>query len=204
MTRTLQEKAALIRAMLDLTPPAEQPALAVMTGLPGTGKTTFARALAEAGPFTLVGSDPVRAALFPSPQFTPQENAVVYEVADAVIWDLLREGRWVIYDATNLSEGRREMVRRVGLNAAARLVTVRTTAPVAVIKARLAQRAASIPPDGVSTADWSVYERLRVREQPVAHSYIEVDTTQDIAVAVREVVRRLRGVAPPAADVNHG
>ena len=121
-------------------------------------------------------------------------------MADAVIWGLLREGCWVIYDANNLSESRRAMVRRLGLNAAARLLTVRTIAPPDVVQARLAARAMVPCAPGDSLADWSVYERLRRLEEPVGHNHLVVDTTQDITGAVQEALRRLQRDESPPAD----
>jgi predicted kinase len=116
---------------------------------------------------------------------------VVYRVADALIWQLLREGHWLIYDAVNLSERRRWGMRVLGLDAGAGVVTVRTTAPPVVIQERLARRAAFPVERGESEADWSVYTRLRDREAPIRHDHIEVDSTKDIAGAIGEVLRRL-------------
>src|SRR5215469_2334110 len=46
------------------TRPSEYSMLIAMAGLPGTGKSTLARALAEALPATVLDKDTVRAALF--------------------------------------------------------------------------------------------------------------------------------------------
>jgi predicted kinase len=145
----------------------------------------------RAGPFTLLGSDLIRAVLFPRPAYIRREDGVVYRVADALIWQLLREGHWLIYDAVNLSERRRWGMRVLGLDAGAGVVTVRTTAPPVVIQERLARRAAFPVERGESEADWSVYTRLRDREAPIRHDHIEVDSTKDIAGAIGEVLRRL-------------
>ena len=71
------------------------------------------------------------------------------------------------------------------------MVTVRTAAPPEVVRARLDRRAAGPAEAGESRADWSVYTRLRSREEPVRHTHIEVDSTGDIAAAVGAVLRAI-------------
>jgi predicted kinase len=179
-------------AALDLAPPAGRPpALAIMTGLPGTGKTYLARALARRAPFTIVGSDPIRAALFPDPQFGPAENRIVYAVADALLWRLLTHAHWLIYDAVNLSERRRWGVHLLGLDAGARTLTVQTVAPPEVVRERLAGRANSTPIAGDSLADWDVCQKLRLKDEPVQHQHLVVDTSQPIQPALEDILATL-------------
>jgi predicted kinase len=185
-----QIEAAL--AALDLAPPAGRPpALAIMTGLPGTGKTHLARALARRAPFTIVGSDPIRAALFPDPQFGPAENRIVYAVADALLWRLLTRGHWLIYDAVNLSERRRWGVHLLGLDAGARTLTVQTVAPPEVVRERLAGRANSALVPGDSLADWDVFQKLRLKDEPIQHQHLVVDTSQPIQPALEDILAAL-------------
>ena len=181
---------------LTLSPPVtegRQPVLLILTGLPGSGKTYLARALCERAPFTLVGSDPLRAALFDRLNYTPEENRLVYAVADALLWRLLRERRDVIYDAVNLSERRRADLRRLALDAGARPITVLLTAPEHVIWLRLAARREAPAAPGDSEADWEVYRKLAPRAERIEHQHIVVDTTQDIAPALEGIIRLVRG-----------
>ncbi|MBN1312636.1 MAG: ATP-binding protein [Anaerolineae bacterium] len=153
----------------------------ILTGLPGTGKTHLAGLLHAEAPFTLVGSDTLRAAIVDDPAYSPIENSLVYRLANSLLWRLLRERRDVIYDAVNLSEGRRQSLRVLALDAGARPITVLVTAPEPIIRSRLARRREIPVQPGDSQADWGVYRKLLAQAERVAHQHIVIDTTQDIA-----------------------
>ncbi len=182
-------------ASLDLSPPlpeARPPVLIILTGLPGSGKTHLACALVQRAPFTLVGSDPLRAVLVEEPLYSPTENRLVYAVIDALLWRLMRERRDTIYDAVNLSERRRVGLRTLALDAGSIPLTVRTTAPEMLIKQRLYARATSPTAPGESEADWDVYHKLASRAERVAHQHIVLDTSQDITPTMEEILSRIQ------------
>lgn len=169
-----------------------RPVLVIMSGLPGSGKTFLARRLCERFPLTLVGVDPLRAALFDTPRYTPGENEKVYRLANDLIWRLLRERRHVLYDAVNLSEARRRDLRLLALDAHARPLTICTTASEAVIRERLTRRSQQPHHPGDSEADLSIYQKLAPRYERIQHQHITIDTTQDIDTTIAEIIESIK------------
>ncbi len=184
---------------LTLSPPVSQsrpPALVILTGLPGTGKTYLARALCACAPFTLVGSDALRALLFPTPVFSPAENSTVYNLADTLLYRLLGERRDVIYDAVNLSEQRRAALRRLARKADGRPLTVLVTAPEHVVWLRLADRRDQPAAPGDSGATWEIYRKLATRFVRVGHPHLVVDTSLDLQSGVEAILEEINAPRP--------
>lgn len=185
------DRAERLYAGLTLSPPvpgSRRPVLVILTGLPGTGKSHLAGLLCERAPFTLVGSDLLRAALVDSPLYSPSENSLVYRLADTLLWRLLCERRDAIYDAVNLSERRRHALRILALDAGARPITVLTIAPEHVVWLRLAHRREAPARRGDSQADWEVYRKLAPQAGCIAHQHIAVDTTQEVSPALDAIL----------------
>ena len=61
------------------------PILVLLSGLPGTGKSYFAKELSRRLPFVIVGSDRMRKALAPNPIYDRREHARVF-AAGTVPW----------------------------------------------------------------------------------------------------------------------
>ena len=168
------------------------PVLIMISGLPGTGKSFLARKIAERLPVVIVETDRVRKILFPEPTYASAESAWVHRVAHAVTEKLLRSGRRVIHDATNLSEWHRELVYRVADRSGARLVIVQTVAPEPVIRERLDRRQQHRGKLTFSDADWPVYEMLKREVDPVRRTHLVIDTTRDMDHAVARILRAAR------------
>ena len=155
------------------------PALVMLSGLPGAGKTAFARALAPRLAACTLESDRVRRELFARRRYTPAEHARVFATVRARAAAALESGRNVIVDATNLRErDRRGFVELAGQRGA-RLVTVRLTAPEDVLRDRLAK-----PREGASEANVAVYEAMRGRAEPFAGACVHVDSRYGIEPSV--------------------
>ncbi len=204
MDRALSEDIEKVLSKLPIVKPATgQPALVVISGLPGTGKSYVARILAERLPAVIVESDFIRKTLFGKPTYSGVESAWVHRIAHIILRKQLRSGRHAIYDATNISEWTRKIAYRIAEQTDARLIVVRTTAPEKVVRARLERR--SLTPDvrDFSDADWDVFTKLKRSEEAIQRRHYVVNTAQDkeISRAVSRILRTARCRA--SAHPNH-
>lgn len=164
------------------------PALILLSGLPGTGKTTFAHRLAEVLPFDHLESDAIRRSIWEQPAYTGAESAVVFARVEQLAARAVEGGRHVVVDATNVTNKNRRRFVRLADRAGATLVCVRVTAPEAVVRERLSR-----PREGWSQADASIYELMAGRPQPSREPVVVVDTRFSLEPAIGLVVRLIEG-----------
>ncbi|MCL4458512.1 MAG: AAA family ATPase [Chloroflexi bacterium] len=191
----LDLRQAVERLKRHISIPAERtarPALILISGLPGTGKSHLSREIARQMPCLIIETDFVRKLLFRHPGYTGPESRFVYQVSQVLMADLLAEGVNIIFDATNLLERKREALYHLAEQMKVNLVIVRTVAPPEVVRRRLQQRTAGLSEADLSDADWPVYERFQEREERIVRSHLVIDTSQDLVPAVQKIVRLAR------------
>lgn len=188
--RTAADLRRLLQTLEPLPGPTAHPALIVMVGLPGTGKSHLSRDLAARTPAAIVESDAVRKTLFPHPTYRGQEHYLVFQRAYALVEEVIGRGISVIFDATNLIERHRKELYRIADRHGARLIIVLVQAPAEVVRRRLEAR--SQTPDSNSDAGWTVYEKMLPTVQPIRREHYVIDTSQDIGPIVEHITRVLR------------
>jgi aminoglycoside phosphotransferase family enzyme/predicted kinase len=190
-------------ALGELETARRKPCLLLVAGLPGTGKSTLAQAVAEQADFRVIRSDVVRkelagvaiehrtASAFGTGIYTAEWTRRTYEECLRQAEELLFEGKRVLVDANF----RDEACRRTFLDAATRWGTptgilVCDAAPE-VVRERLKNRR-----NDVSDADWSVYELAAEGwEEPSVrpHSALQIiDTGGSVEHAISQAIDALR------------
>jgi predicted kinase len=182
----------ILRHVEPLPPPRPRPALVVLVGLPGAGKTWLATELRRRTGAVTLESDDLRVLLFGRPVYTADESRRLFAAIHAAIGEILRRGAPVILDATNLAESEREPLYGTAEAAGARLVIVRVVAPRWLIHRRLARRTLRLEPSR-SEAGVLVYERMRRRFEPIRRPHFRVDTSRDATAVIDAIVREMEG-----------
>jgi len=169
----------------------ERPALVAVSGLPGSGKTHFSQRLAERLSAVVLESDFLRRVLFARPTYGAEESHRLFEACYFLIEELLRAGRHVIFDATNLRERHRQRLYDIADRAGAKLVLVRVRAPVDIVRERLLGRRGETVAGEWSEASWEVYLQMRRTSERIRRRHIVVDTSRNIEPAVERVTREV-------------
>ena len=155
--------------------------LVVVCGLPGVGKSTVSRAVADRLGAAVLRTDVVRKELFDDPEYAAAETAAVYDALLARARERLADGRAVVLDGTFKHRERRTEASDLAAAVGVRLRLVRVRCPEAVVEERIADR------EGVSDADLAVYRRLRDRFEPVEMDHLVVDNSGTEAATERRV-----------------
>ena len=174
-----QDCVKLVRETLSL--PSEKlprPALILLSGLPGTGKSHLAQRLAQRLPLLVVSSDQVRRLLFHDPQYTGDEHYVVHGTCQDVIAEILQAGYSIICDATNLLCRHRQSYYALAETYQARLLILQTMASPQVVRERLLRRQANLLSPPSSDADWEVYQRYSQKMEPIRRAHRIVDAAE--------------------------
>jgi hypothetical protein len=159
-------------ALAALEPAERRPALVLIGGLPGVGKSTLARALAAACGFEIVQSDRVRKQLAGLPDeaaapapfgggiYTPEHSARTYAECWRRAEAQLLAGRRAIVDANFALEAQRRPFMELAKALALPLIFVQVVLDPALVERRLAERRFD-----ASDADFAIHRQMAARWQ---------------------------------------
>jgi predicted kinase len=182
----------LKKGLGELPEAVAKPALIIVSGLPGTGKSYFSRKLAEQLPSVIVESDALRKRLFPTPNYSAEESRRLFSACHRLIEECLGSGISVILDATNLVEHHREPLYRIAQRLQAKLILIQVEAPHELVRERLQGRAEGIDKEDKSDAGWTIYQKMKTRVERISRNYFAVDTSRDIAPVIDRIVREAK------------
>jgi predicted kinase len=198
--RTLQQaRGHWLLALGQLEERVRRPALVLVGGLPGTGKSSLAEFLAARAGFSLVRSDVVRKELagreptarledrFYSAEWNERTYAECLQRAENEFW----EGQRVVVDATFREDKRRQAFFEAAVRWGVPALLLVCRASPATVRQRLSARR-----NDVSDAEWATYLKLGPEwEKPASDSkatLCEIDTEGSQDLAFQQALEALR------------
>ncbi|MFJ6112818.1 AAA family ATPase [Agrococcus sediminis] len=172
-------------------PPLGEPALIVLAGLPGVGKSAVAESTAAALRCTLVSVDPLEAAMWRAG--VPRDAATglaAYVVAEAVAEAQLRLGGAVVVDAVNDHPAAREQWRALAARTGALLLFAEVLLEDrAEHRRRLEQRVRDL--DGFPEPTWAEVESRRAAFDEWADDRLRLDASLPVGRLTSRIAQAL-------------
>lgn len=160
--------------------------LILVTGLPGSGKTTLAKAYAARHGALHLNSDLLRRELGLMGHYLPEDKKKVYDALLERTRDALLAGKAVVVDSTFFKESIREPFRTLAAECKVKLYWIEIRASERSIR----ERVQTPRPD--SEADFSVYEKIRDAYEPLREPHLALWSDEmsltEMAASVREFV----------------
>lgn len=144
----------------------ENAMLILVLGLPGSGKTTFAKAFAERKNAVHLNSDLLRRELGEMGKYSPEDKQKVYETLLERARQALAAGKTVVVDSTFYKEKIREPFRKLAAECRRPLRWVEILANETTIEARLKK------PRPDSEADFGVYQKIKSEAEPLEEPHL--------------------------------
>ena len=147
--------------------------LLLITGLPGTGKTTVARAFAALSGATHLNSDVLRRELGLMGHYSQEDKEKVYIALLQRAREALLDGKTVVVDSTFYKESIRAPFRALATECGVPLRWVEVQAGEQTLYARLSR------PRPDSEADFQVYEKIRDQFEPLPEERLILNTDSE-------------------------
>lgn len=144
--------------------------LVMVVGLPGTGKSTFSRALAAALDARHLNSDVIRTELGLRGKYSPEEKAKVYGQLKERTEALLNAGSTTIVDATLYREDLRQPYIEIAHRLACPILWIELHTGEETIKERVSKQRL------FSEADMAVYLKIKMLYEPLTAHHLSLET----------------------------
>jgi len=178
----------------------KQPLVILLSGLPGTGKSTLARRLSKKYRLERISTDSVRKRVFPTVRknsfgagsYSFENRVVVYNIIYYLLYTLLRWNIGCVIDGTFYKESFRIKIKRIAEKFDAKFVLVFVECPESLIKQRFEQREKRSGRT-LSDANYEIYLKLKERFQPTRLPHIKVNIVYDknsIMEKIENVIRK--------------
>lgn len=150
--------------------------LILVCGLPGTGKTTIAKYIADKTGSFVFNTDTVRKELFDKPKYTEKEKELIYNLLFEMAEKFLRSAKNVVLDGTFYKKELRARVRKMAESMKSDFHLVEVVCNERILKERMGKRKKEKTP---SDADFGIYRKIRKEYEPIREKHFVIDAGKE-------------------------
>ncbi len=151
--------------------------LVVISGLPGTGKTTVSKEIANQLKAEVLSTDRIRKKMSNKPEYTQKRKRSVYREMFQQAQDLLSKDENVILDATFFKKEWRDQAFKIGKKAKGCVFLIKIVCPEDTVKKRIHERYKNRA--DYSDADYRVYKMIKNKFESIKKEHFVIHTGDD-------------------------
>lgn len=149
-------------------------------GLPGSGKSYFARHLSQRLDFQYIGSDQIRKEMEALEKYNMEAKEQVYNHMKSSAANVLQQGKSVLLDATFFKEKLRRRFISLAIEQTVSYVLFWIEAQEELIQDRLSRKRED------SEADYEVYLKLSKQFEPPLYPHLKLESRDDNILGMLE------------------
>lgn len=182
-----------------------RPLIMMVIGLPGAGKSFFARQFSDTFSIASVSSDRIRYELFASPQFSSDENEIVSRMQDYMAEELAKSGRSFLIDGNCNSKAARQKIAQLAKDNGYNTLLIWVQTDPATAKVRATKRNPKKPDDKFSASITdTLFDTFTQRfAPPVKEDHVVISGKHVYSTQARTVLRKLAMPHVEAANATH-
>ncbi len=163
--------------------------LYIVCGLPGTGKTTLAKMIADETKSFVLNTDIIRRKIIDDPKYTEREKELIYNLLFEIAEKFLMTGKNVVLDGTFYREELRKKDKKMAERAKSKYKIIEVTCSEEIIRKGMEKRKKK---GSESDADFEIYKKIKKQFEPVREKHIVLDTTEGFEKAIGKFLKKLR------------
>ena len=155
----------------------------VVFGLPGSGKSYFAKHLAEELSTSYLSSDTIRNEVLSSKSYSGDEKSRIYDIMLERCRALVKDGNSVILDATFFKKSVRQRAIDLASEISCRIVFIEVWADEKIVKERVSKKREE------SDADFDVYLKIKKEFEELDTEHLKLESTQSNIAEMLQIAK---------------